>query len=105
MCEWRVAHHPMLHNLYLKSDLYKSSNQAKLLDKVIVVLEEGVPVSLCLKCRHPVKVMDVNMNKDPEHPSQNLLTGSLEVLFSEHNNTLTTKFNNKVSDMNTLVDG
>ena len=68
---------------YSNSQLIKRSNQVELLDKVVVVLEEGVAVSLSLKCCHPVKVVDVHVYKDPKHSSQNLLTSSLEVLFFE----------------------
>ena len=43
------------------------------------MLEQGVAVCLCLYLGEPVKVVDVDVDEDPEHPGQDLLAGLLEV--------------------------
>ena len=55
-------------------------DQVELLDEVVVVLEEGVAVSLGVQDSHPVKVVDVHVHEHTEHARQNFLASSLEVL-------------------------
>ena len=55
-------------------------DQVELLDEVVVVLEEGVAVSLGVQDGHPVKVVDVDVHEHAEHARQNFLASPLEVL-------------------------
>ena len=54
--------------------------QVELLDEVVVVLEQRVPVGFRVKRRHPVKVVDVNVHEYAEHSGQDFLARPLEVL-------------------------
>lgn len=44
------------------------------------MLVAGIDVGLCAHAADAVKVMDVNMHKDPEETAQDLLAHLLEVL-------------------------
>ena len=55
-------------------------DEAELRDEVVVVFVTGIDVSLGAHATDAVKVVDVDMHKDPEKTAQNLLTHLLEVL-------------------------
>lgn len=55
--------------------------EVHLRDKVIEVFVAGVDVSLCAHHNEAVKVMNVDMDKDPKEAAQDLLADLEEVLW------------------------
>lgn len=59
---------------------FRVINEVELRDEVVVVLVAGIDMGLCTHAADTVKVMDVNMYKDSEETTQDLLAHLLEVL-------------------------
>lgn len=55
-------------------------NQTKLADEVVKVLVAGVDVSFCTHADDAVKMVDVDMHKDPEEACEDLCADLLEIL-------------------------
>lgn len=55
-------------------------DEAELRDEVVVVFVTGIDVSLGAHAADAVKVVDVDVHKDPEETAQDLLAHLLEVL-------------------------
>lgn len=59
-------------------------DQTELTDEVVKVLVAGVDVSFCTHADDAVKMVDVDVDKDPEEASEDLCTDLLEIFWERN---------------------